>query len=152
MYRYIIFIAGICLCSCGELTNQYYHLKSPNDNRVLTIVRIKRIFEPSEKQNKIGSGIYLLNGYIENKDPFPIEYLKLKYSDYSPIGIIWNDTILVGYNYIEKNTFVSNDKIIVYENISSIEFGNIESIYKSKTNNGKTAYDLDEIFEQYKQP
>ena len=149
MNKYLILFLAVCLFGCGKSIDKYYYLNSPNDERVLTVVRVKRLFDFPGEQNKKGSGIYLFNGYVDEIAPFPMKYLKLDYSDFSPIGIIWDDTISISYNYIVKNTFDSDGEIKVFNNISSSEFIKVESNYKSEHKNDKTAYDLDEIFRNH---
>lgn len=150
MKKYIFLFYTIILCSCGELTKDYYYVISPNDSTSLTIVNITWLVDPSRNSDKLESGIYLFYGHIKKSSPFPNEYLKLKYSDYSPIGIAWGDTIKIAYNYIERNTFDSNKNIIVFNETSDPEYQAAANFYKEKTGNVKTAYDLDEIFRNYK--
>ena len=151
MRKYLLYLFIVLMWSsgCVELTKEYYYINSPDNSECLTILNVTWLIEPNETKSKLGSGIYLFYGQVERGDHFPDEYLKLKYSDYSPIGIVWDDTIKIAYNYIERNTFDSGKKVIVYDEIANAEYESAAALYRKRTNNAKTAYDLDEIFRNH---
>jgi hypothetical protein len=134
------------LGGCNQLTEDFYYLQSPDNTKTVTIVNLVLLIEPNGNGGKLSSGIYLFDGEIKKDNVYPKEYLKLEYSDYSPLGIIWDDTIKIAYNFIEKNTYKSDGEILIFSDINNIEY--VKSLELSRNNK---SYDFDVIFRNYKE-
>jgi hypothetical protein len=149
IYRFCFFSILLMMSGCVELVRDYYHVKSPDESQILTFLIVSNMFEQSKSSDALESGIYMFVGGYNKGMNLPSEYLKLSYSDYSPIGIVWGDTIRIAYNFIDKNTFCSKEKVVIYDKITDPEYESKASSYREKTSDVKTAYDLDEIFRKY---
>lgn len=142
MTRYLTFFILLLLSGCIEITKEYYHVRAPENAQVLTFLNINYLFEVGQLE----SGIYLFVGEYNKTSSLPKEYLKLKYSDF-PLGIVWGDTIAFSYDFIEKNTFVTNKDLKVFNDVESLQYKEIDSLYRLNTGHKRTAYFLDKIFE-----
>jgi|SRR5690606_575559 len=142
MTRYLILFVFLLFSSCNEITKEFYHVKSPDTTQVLTLLNIVYLFESGQLE----SGIYLFVGKYDKTSTLPKEYLKLKYSDL-PLGIVWEDTIVFSYDFIEKNMLTTNKDLKVFDDVGSLQYKKIDSLYRLKTGHKRTAYFLDEIFD-----
>jgi hypothetical protein len=137
--------------SCVELERDYYQVKSPDGSQTLTFISVQNLIQQFNSGKRMESGVYLFVGAYRDGMGLPPEYLKLKFTD-TPLGIVWANPIIFNYNYIEECRFEDNLEILVFQDVLSSEYEMLDSLYREKTGDYKTAFFLDEIFRKYKIP
>jgi hypothetical protein len=145
---HLLFVSLLMTSSCVELARDYYQVKSPDGSQTLTFMSVQNLIEPFDSRKRLESGVYLFVGAYKDGMELPTEYLKLKFTD-SPLGIVWENPIAFNYNYIEDCRFDGNLNIIIFRDIHSAEYESIDSLYRAKTGDYKTAFFLGEIFRKY---
>lgn len=150
LYVLIVFLL-LMTTSCVELARDYYQVKSPDGSQTLTFITVQNLIEPFNKTKRLESGVYLFVGAYKDGMRLPPEYLKLEFSDL-PLGIVWGIPIIFNYNYIEECRIKDKLEIIVFHDIRSSEYEALDSLYREKSGDYKTAFFLDEIFRNYKIP
>lgn len=145
---HFLLVSLLMTTSCVEIARDYYQVKSGDGSQTLTFMSVQNLIEPFDSKTRLESGIYLFVGAYKDGMELPPEYLKLKFTD-SPLGIVWEKPIAFNYNYIEDCRFNGSLDILVFRDIHSKEYGAIDSLYRAKTGDYKTAFFLSEIFRKY---
>lgn len=146
---HVLIVSLLMTTSCVELARDYYQVKSPDGSQTLTFISVQNLIEPFNSRKRLESGVYLFVGAYKDGKGLPPEYLKLKFTD-TPLGIVWESPIIFNYNYIEECRFEDNLEIMVFHDVRSSEYEVLDSLYRAKTGDYKTAFFLDEIFRKYK--
>lgn len=146
---HLLFVSLLMITSCVELARDYYQVKSPDGSQTLTFMSVQNLIEPFDSRKRLESGVYLFVGAYIDGMKLPPEYLKLKFTD-TPLGIVWEKPIIFNYNYIEESRFEDNFEIVLFHDIQSSEYEALDSLYRAKTNDYRTAFFLDEIFRKFR--